>query len=406
MCRPRRLALVVAAPIVPPFPLRVFMPRRSLAIVLLVATACSQAEPATPTLSTSPATTVVDAVAPSTTLAAPDLSDVAPDLAFFIETTFDGSQFAGDPQLLDALRSEVGLPYSPTRIDVGAGVVGETRIAVVVTDSVAVAGINDGSGWRWIAGSIGDIDIYPGLPGVFAIVGSDARPGENVARSRADSIHLVSMDGRGGATIIGVPRDSNVARKGGGMAKINGALSNGGIEGLMWSLEQLSGFPIDGYVLTGFEGFQEIVGSVLGAVAITLEEPMNDGASGADFPAGEVHMNGVEALAFTRNRKGLLTGDFGRQLNGGVMLIAGAIAAKNRGPVSIPSMIEGTEPWLLTDIPADRLLTLALAVHRLNPLEIRNQVLPGTPGTVNGSSVVVLSEEAAAILAAIDPSQG
>lgn len=373
--------------------------RRLLAFGLIAAlTACSNA----PVASSAPATSALTEAPASTTTTAPrlDLSDAAPDLADFILTTFDGTYFAGEPALRDALHL-LGMPYRPTEVQVGAGVLGSSRIAVVITEFATMGAVNDDSGWRWVAGTVDGTDVYPDLPGVFAVVGSDARPGEDPARARADSIHLVGLDGAGAAHIVGMPRDALAARKAGGQGKINGALSNGGPDSLLWSLEQVAGFSIDGYVLTGFEGFQELVGNVLGAVAITLEAPMSDSASGAFFPEGEVHMNGVEALAYTRNRKGLTTGDFARQLNGGVMLIAGTIAAKVRGPASVPQLLEASERWLVTNLSPEELLELALAVHRLNPLEIDNHVLGGRPSTVNGASVIVLTEETPSVLAGL-----
>jgi anionic cell wall polymer biosynthesis LytR-Cps2A-Psr (LCP) family protein len=40
-------------------------------------------------------------------------------------------------------------------------------------------------------------------------LGSDARPGQNVARQRADSIHIIGIDKtRTHSTILGFPRDS------------------------------------------------------------------------------------------------------------------------------------------------------------------------------------------------------
>src|SRR5207245_2005927 len=60
----------------------------------------------------------------------------------------------------------------------------------------------------------------------FLVVGSDARPGEDVRRSRADSIHIVAVDPqtrRG--TVLGLPRDSYVDIPGHGRQKINAALA-------------------------------------------------------------------------------------------------------------------------------------------------------------------------------------
>ena len=62
-------------------------------------------------------------------------------------------------------------------------------------------------------------------------IGSDARPGENPLRSRADSIHVIFLHPRKGkAVIVGIPRDSWVSIPGLGTTKINAAMASGGPE--------------------------------------------------------------------------------------------------------------------------------------------------------------------------------
>ena len=46
--------------------------------------------------------------------------------------------------------------------------------------------------------------------------------------SRADSLHIVAFDGRGGGGVLGIPRDSYVPLASGGSGKINSALTFGG----------------------------------------------------------------------------------------------------------------------------------------------------------------------------------
>ena len=80
------------------------------------------------------------------------------------------------------------------------------------------------------------------------------------SRTRTDSIHFVGLDGAGAGGIVGVPRDSWVPIAGGGRSKINAALSWAGPEGMMQTFQDLSGLPLEGYVMTGFAGFSEMIG--------------------------------------------------------------------------------------------------------------------------------------------------
>ena len=68
------------------------------------------------------------------------------------------------------------------------------------------------------------VDVDPDVVWILA-VGSDARPGEDMTRTRGDALQLVGMDTRtGAATAIGIPRDSWVSIPGHGSEKINAAL--------------------------------------------------------------------------------------------------------------------------------------------------------------------------------------
>lgn len=76
-----------------------------------------------------------------------------------------------------------------------------SQIGVVELDSDLFLMVDGGSGWRIVGGawpSLGIPAYFGGGPRHVAVVGSDARPGEPVDRTRADSIHFVSLDGSGG----------------------------------------------------------------------------------------------------------------------------------------------------------------------------------------------------------------
>ena len=55
------------------------------------------------------------------------------------------------------------------------------------------------------------VDISPDVVWIMA-VGSDARPGEDMTRTRGDALQLIGMNTKtGAAAAIGIPRDSYVA---------------------------------------------------------------------------------------------------------------------------------------------------------------------------------------------------
>ena len=71
------------------------------------------------------------------------------------------------------------------------------------------------------------VPVLDGSEPIFVLlIGSDARPGEEVAELRADSIHIVAVNpAKSKMTIVGFPRDSLVPIPGFGTTKINEAMA-------------------------------------------------------------------------------------------------------------------------------------------------------------------------------------
>jgi LCP family protein required for cell wall assembly len=262
--------------------------------------------------------------------------------------------------------------------------------------------VNDGSGWRIVGGSWPTVSVpayYGTSPRLVAVVGSDARPWEDAVTSRADSIHFVGLDGAGKGGIVGVPRDSLVPIAGGGRGKINASLADHGTEGMMQTFRDLTGLPLEGYVLTGFLGFQEMLGNVLGGIDLVVPYAISDSASGANFEPGTQYVNGPDALAFSRARKSLPNGDFTRSANQGLVLIDTAKNLKLKGYGAIPRLLELSEPWMVTDLTSEQLLTFSALLIGTDLDTMQNQVVPGSSGTAGSASVVYLSDAATAVWA-------
>ena len=284
--------------------------------------------------------------------------------------------------------------------------VGNNKLAAAEIGPDVIYGIDDGHGFRVVAarlssdsGSGAQFAWYGVVPKVVLAVGSDARPGEHPEGSRADSIHLVALDGLGQGGVLGIPRDSWVRISGGGMSKINGSLSTGGPEVMLQTAADVTGLNLDGYVLTGFTGFQEMFGNVLGGVDIELPLPVADSSAGAYLDAGSQYLNGPDALALARARKTLPGGDLTRQFNGGLLLLAALSSAQAYGPLHLPTLIGESAEWMSTDLaPGDLLSFAALALD--TPIaRIGNHVAPGRVGTAGSASVVYLTDSARSLFA-------
>ena len=249
-----------------------------------------------------------------------------------------------------------------------------------------------------------DIPV-PGHLVFILVAGSDARPREDIRRTRADSIHLLAVNPRTlEGTVLGFPRDAWVEIPGRGAGKINTALSSGGPDLLAETVRHLTGLPVHYYVLTGFSGLAGMVDE-LGGVDVFVDRRMNDRNSGAHFDPGWHHFNGAEALAFSRNRSDVPQGDFSRSENQGKVILAAL--AKMRAEVGDD---EGIRRWIqvmlrhvVLDVPMDELLPLGALARRLEPEALRNVVVPGRVGTAGSQSVVYLGEDAVRIFEDLRP---
>jgi len=259
----------------------------------------------------------------------------------------------------------------------------------------STVGIPDGSPYGDAIPFTSSVEVPANLVWILAI-GSDARPGGDMRKSNGDSIHLIGVDPQTGAgTVVGFPRDSWVKIPGHGTGKINSALAMGGPQLMAETVRQVTGLPVDYYVLTAFEGFQKIVDE-LGGVNVQVDTKMDDKYSGARFDPGWQDMNGGEALAYSRDRHDFSNGDFSRSLHQANVMLSGL--AKLRAEVGDE---DGLQRWIGVllrhadlDSPPQQLLPLAVLARKLDPAKITNVVVPGRVGTAGAASVVYLTDDA------------
>jgi LCP family protein required for cell wall assembly len=347
--------------------------------------------PTTSTTTTIPTTT--------TTLLPVEGEGVDPDLTAMIRALYElpeGADSLPAPQSVIEGFGAAENPTDPTIATAHVGAVEEgPRVAVVEAGDDITLAVADPE-WRVVGGWWPSHQVTAELgtfPKTIAVVGSDARPDEDRDTARSDSIHFVTLDGQGSAAVVGLPRDSWVTIPGRGTTKVNAALSLGGPELMMETFAELTGVSFDGYLLTGFVGFQDLIG-VLGGLEIDVPTALNDRAAKASISAGLQVLQANDALAFARVRKALPNGDFGRQANGGLALIAAASMVKTMGVTAIPGLIAGSWDMYSTDMGVDELLILAAAITMVEPEQAKNVVAAGSSGSAGAASVVFLSDSA------------
>lgn len=220
-------------------------------------------------------------------------------------------------------------------------------------------------------------------------LGSDARPGERVTRSRADAIQLVGLNlDTGDGTVIGIPRDSYVV-VGGGRAKINSAMSRGGPQLMADAVSRLVGVRPDYVFTTGFLGFRAMVRAI-GGVTVNSRFAFADAVRPQGYAKGRNRLNPFQALIFGRVRHPLPHGDFDRSHNQQELLLG--ILRRVRTRESEPGFMErgllAAVHNMNTNLDPSQLFRLAQAVTTVVPSRLRGCVVGGTPGMAGAASVV------------------
>lgn len=267
------------------------------------------------------------------------------------------------------------------------------RWVTVATSLALLALVVPDSGRQQFAASLVAVEGASGLDSGDGVVwilalGSDARPGESVVRSRADAIQLVGFNAKtGDSTVIGIPRDSYVDIPGYGRDKINAAMVFGGPPLVAESVAGLVGISPDYVFTTGFDGFQRMV-FVLGGVNVYSPDAYTDPL--VTIRRGFNDLNGVGSLVFVRQRKALPGGDFDRSRNQGRFLRDGlrAVRARTDEPGGLERLVYSLTVNTDIDVGPVELYRLARAVLAVDPGRTSACVVNGTTGMAGSASVV------------------
>jgi len=146
-------------------------------------------------------------------------------------------------------------------------------------------------------------------PFSILMLGVDEREGDS---GRSDTMIVLTVNSNNNSVkMLSIPRDTRTEIVGKGKEdKINHAYAFGGVSMAVDTVENFLDIPIDYYVKINMEGFKDIIETVGG---INVENDFAFTVEEVDFPAGQIHLNGDEALTFIRMRYDDPNGDFGRQ---------------------------------------------------------------------------------------------
>jgi LCP family protein required for cell wall assembly len=226
------------------------------------------------------------------------------------------------------------------------------------------------------------------------ILGIDRAPDSSFT-GRSDTIILMQVDPlKPDVRMLSIPRDLWVPIQGVGENRINTAhffaeasQKGSGPQAAIQTVEANFGVSIPYYARVRFEGFKDVV-DAMGGIDINLTKPMGG------LPVGRHHLDGAQALAFARDRKG--TDDFFRMEQGQFILIQAARQLLN--PLSWPRypVIAGTFFSVVdTNLPAWQWPRLAFALLRAGPDGVEHRTLTRdmvSPFTTNEGAMVLAPE--------------
>ncbi|GAA2627279.1 LCP family protein [Dactylosporangium fulvum] len=221
-----------------------------------------------------------------------------------------------------------------------------------------------------------ELDRQPGYN--MLLIGIDARPHEDQAGSRADSVIVLHVAASGRrAYLVSLPRDTRVEIPGHGTDKLNAAFAvgsgrggrAGGFQLLALTVQRLTGLALDAGAIVDFAGLRKVVDAV-GGVDLCVDAETTSVHIGWDaqgrqtapyrlippdfrpekipgvrpqvYHVGCRHFAGWEALDYVRQRELLPDGDYGRQRHQQQLLLALADRVTSAGVLTNPVALDRT----------------------------------------------------------------
>lgn len=229
-----------------------------------------------------------------------------------------------------------------------------------------------------------------GRPETTLIIGVDrGSVGSEKGPGRSDILMMVSVDdATKKAAVISIPRDTRVQIPGQkGYNKINAAHSYGGPKLTLETAAQFTGLDMNHFVEIDFEGFKQIVNAI-GGVPMHIDVPIHDKYAG-DVPAGDVVLNGDQALALVRARydvKAVPEGDIDRVKNQRIFLQAMLSAVSHqRNPFKLMKLIDAASKNIKTDLTFMQMLSLGRKLQGAKGSNLEMTTVPGEPKLVSGT---------------------
>ncbi len=236
------------------------------------------------------------------------------------------------------------------------------------------------------------------------LIGNDSR--NNGEDGRSDAMILVSVSNETKSIhMTSLLRDMYVEIPGHGGNRLNAAYAYGGAALLCETIEQNFGIEVNRYVLVNFQAFAALVDAVGGIdMDVTNEEVQWINAylneynllEGKELTtdyldtslSGEIHLNGPQALAYSRNR--YIGTDFGRTERQRKVLSAVFKKLPIAFAANQDELIDGLFPHLTTNMTQAEVFRLSMDAGKIFTYEMKQTVIPAE-GTYSNATIREMS---------------
>ncbi|MFP7832625.1 LCP family protein [Marisediminicola sp. LYQ134] len=258
------------------------------------------------------------------------------------------------------------------------------------------------------------------------LVGSDSGGGNAAYGERDAELNDVTMlmhisEDHERATVVSFPRDlfvdipectgpDGTVYNPAYSAKINSALSRGGLACVVLTVEALTGLDIPYAAEIEFDGVIAMSNAV-GGVPVCVATPIDDRQISFQLDAGEHSLSGFDALQFLRSRYGVGDGSDTTRISNQQQFLSSLVRTlKSSDTLSNPVRLYGIATAATQNLQlsnslqsVDTMVSIASALRDIPLEEVVFVRYPSGSGTSNGQSGVVAIETAASeLIAAIE----
>ena len=219
--------------------------------------------------------------------------------------------------------------------------------------------------------------------------------GRHEKRGNSDTMILATVNPKKNKiTLMSIPRDTMAQMIGTDsfqVQKINAAYNIGGARMAMRTTSKVLNVPIKYYMVMNMGGMQKIVDGVGG---VDVKVPLTFSYGGYTFTKGKtMHLNGSQALAYSRMRYDDPQGDYGRQMRQRQVIMSILKHAFSLKTIqNLDSVLDSTSNSIRTNLTFDSMVAIAKNYRHCTD-NMKSDYLHGAGAMIGGASYQVMSDE-------------